>query len=67
MLGHILGTQSWLYCLMGKMVTPKSLIHVPQNIFTAAKCIHIELSFHVNHYNNVVPIEGVMPPPVIIV
>ena len=42
-------------------------IYVPQNVFTATKCNHFELSFHGNHYNSVVPTEGVVPPPVIIV
>ena len=60
-------TQSWWHCVMEKMATPKNMIHVPQNIFTATKCDHLELSFHGNHYNSVIPTEGMVPPPIIIV
>lgn len=48
-----------------KKATPKKLISVPQNLFTTARCSHIELSFYKSHYNSVVPIQGVVPPPVI--
>ena len=53
---------------MGKKATPKNnKIYVPQNVFTATKRNHLELSFHGNHYNGIVSTEGVVPPPVIIV
>ena len=52
---------------MRKKATPKNKIYVFQNVFTVTKCNQIELSFHGNLYNDVVPTEGVVPPPVIIV
>ena len=58
---HLL-TQPWWYCVIGKKATPKNKIYVPQNVFTATKRNHLELSFHGNHYNGVVPTEGVVPP-----
>ena len=50
-----------------KKATPKNLIHIPHNLFTTSKCRHIELSFERNHYNSIIPTEGEVSQPVIIV
>ena len=51
-----------------KKAIPNNSINVPRNLFTAAtRCSHIELSFYRSHYNSVVSIRGVVPPPVIMV